>query len=67
MNNDNETRGQILQVYKSQQEANKRHKETQEDRERADEDRERAEAEDAALWAHFQDWVWDDALLRQLP
>lgn len=32
-----------------------------------DEDRQQAEAEDASLWAHFDDWVWDDVLLEQLP
>ena len=33
----------------------------------ADEERRESEAEEASLWAHFDDWVWDDALLQQLP
>ena len=34
---------------------------------KAIEEQEEAEQEDASLWAHFDHWVWDDALLKQLP
>ena len=33
----------------------------------ANKEEKEAEREDAALWTHFNHWVWDDAALKELP